>query len=65
MGADTIVWLGVKDSIRPEWNGKFFQDRSPTAEHIWLARSHYSQKDAAKYVEMLETLRMGPADADE
>ncbi len=54
-GADTIVWLSVKEakSLEP---GAFYLDRAPQSKHLPLAATGYSKEEAETLIKKLDVL---------
>lgn len=44
-GADTMVWLSIREKAAEEENGKFFFDRSVVSPDLPLAHTHGSKED--------------------
>ena len=54
-GADTIVWLSVKNADHLEAGG-FYLDRATQSKHLPLAGTGYTREDAETLMKKLETL---------
>jgi dehydrogenase/reductase SDR family protein 12 len=54
-GADTIVWLSVKDTSALEPGG-FYLDRTPQSKHLPLAATGYSKEEAETLIKKLDVL---------
>jgi len=54
-GADTIVYLICEEATKLE-PGAFYFDRKPTAKHIKMGFTHYSEKDVEKLAKKLDAM---------
>jgi dehydrogenase/reductase SDR family protein 12 len=54
-GADTIVWLAMKDTSALEPGG-FYLDRAPQSKHLPLSATGYTKEEASKLMSKLDDL---------
>lgn len=54
-GADTAIWLAIKQNLPEKSSGEFFQDRQVVSKHLPLAWSKASEKDVISFMQQLES----------
>jgi len=55
-GADTAIWLAIKQNLPENSSGEFFQDRTVVSKHLPLAWSKSSDKDIISFMQQMESL---------
>jgi len=54
-GADTAIWLSIKQSLPEKSSGEFFQDRKVVAKHLPLAWTSSSKADVTSFMQQMES----------
>jgi len=54
-GADTAIWLAIKQKLPENSSGEFFQDRKIVSKHLPLAWSKSSDKEVTSFMQQIES----------